>query len=709
VHSNPLCDIARKPVSNGLIVLALVSVATQMIALAAVTGWSATPRSADVKQTMASALIHSVECAGAAATKPSSCPVAAAQPKLAGNESHERVEVPQGAKQCPESGPGVACTDRSALFDPGNSATPDGMPACPIDPSKPLTAPGSCAAAPASVTAAPAKPSTPPTETAIVSPAGGPSHSPITTSSPDALTLSTTSTSLTAGSPIFLDAQSTIDVTGTPYAIEIFDTATKALVAACTQTNECKVAFSAKGGHHSFVAYVVSPSTSLPASGARLISNKVDVRFLGVSLQVNNPSIVAPGKAVTFVATATEDVGKTGFVIELNDARTGQRLTFCRFGTSCSMSLVVPAAGTHAIIATLGPSTPEVRDANPDVHAASTVVTATWLSVSLDASAGVSGRGNAVTLSALANADLSQTPYSIYFFDQDGQQVGDPCNAQSCTATATIDGDQQAFTAVIGALPVAGVGKGPLSGVLHSLPTSRNRLFVQAASPAVKPVRTLWGVDSCKRITELLGQVNHYLGTPDFWARYLPNTGACGGLNGAEIAAAHNWHIGILPIFNDYDCSAVHGYATGTAYAQEAVQWMQNDLVPAGVAIAVDIEPVGDCAAYVDAAFINGWYDVIMQSRFLPAFYGDTAPGSSFANAWCAAVQQRPEIANNSYLWSFEPSLSGSFSKGNAPRFNPYSPGCAGHYVGWQYVLSAGGTPDVDQDELSSLFPLWYP
>src|SRR5689334_11015782 len=98
-----------------------------MVALAAVTGWSTTTRSSDVRQTMASALIRSVQCAGAAATKPSDCPVAKVQSKVSGNDSHERVEVPSGATQCPQSGPGVACANHSATFDPGNSATPDGM------------------------------------------------------------------------------------------------------------------------------------------------------------------------------------------------------------------------------------------------------------------------------------------------------------------------------------------------------------------------------------------------------------------------------------------------------------------------------------------------------------------------------------------------------------------------------------------------------
>jgi hypothetical protein len=706
LHSNRLTQLARKPVSAGVIALAIVSVTTQMIALAAVTGWS---NSHGVKSSMAATVIHNVQCGGPAATRPSACPTPSTTEAKMATGSRERVVVPSGAAHCPESGPGAACVNHAVTSDTGNSATPDGMTACPTEPSKPVKAPGSCDLGAAGTPAQPA-PATPDNHSAAASPAGGSSHSPNPKSAPDAVMLSSSSTSLTAGGVIFLTAHSTLDVTGTPYAIEIFDTTTETLVAACTQGTDCMVSFSARSGHHDFVAYVVRATQSMPHGDVKLKSDKVDVRFLGVSLQVVQPSIVAPGKAVTFVANATEDVGKTGFVIEISDASTGQRLTFCRYGTTCSMSLVEPAGGVHPIIATLGAADNAVLNANPDVHAASALVTAVWLSVQLDAATGSPVQNNTVTVSATANADLSQTPYSIYLFDQSGNQLGNACNAASCSATAPLQGGNQSFSAVIGRVPMVGSGSGPLASVIHRLPTSRDRLDVQAVSASVKPTHMLWGVDSCQPITDLLGQVNAQVGHPDVWARYLPNTGNCGGLTGAEIAAAHSQHIGILPIFNDYDCSAVSGYATGAGYAHQAVQWMENDMIPPGVAIAVDIEPVGPgCAANVDQGFIQGWYDVIKQSRFVPAYYGNTSAGSAFANAWCTAVGYRPEIALNSYLWSFEPSLGGGYSKGNAPHFNPYSAGCAGHYLAWQYQLSSGGSPNIDQDEVSSDFPIWYP
>jgi hypothetical protein len=587
---------------------------------------------------------------------------------------------------------------------------PDGLPACPVDPSKAVSAPGSCnpkAAVPAPA-ASPVAPATP-----------APLFVPAASVTPT-LTLESSFTALTGGRAIALHAKSSLSVSGTPYAIEIFDVTTGAAVGACTETAECVVSFSAKSGVHSFVAYVASPTSTVPTIGVRATSNQVVVRFLGVSLAATQPTVVSPGGAVTFIATATEEVSKVGYRIEMHDAASGATLTFCSRGTTCSMSLVEPTGGVHKLVATLAPLSPADQSGSSDINAKSAAVAGTWLAVKLSASAVSPSGGGTTTLTAAANADLSQTPYSLYLFDQSGTQVGSACNAASCTATSPVaTGAVQSFIAVIARTPAAGAPRGALTSVLNKVPVSMAGLDVQAASTPVKPSRTLWGVDSCKRITEdptgasgLLPQVTGILGAPDFWGRYLPNTGNCPGLNSAEITAAHDHHVGILPIYNDYDCSAVNSNPTGAAYAAAAIGWLQNDLIPRGTVIAIDIEPEGAAcpgAANVDSGFIQGWYDVLKAAGYVPAYYGNTAPGSAFANAWCATVQARPEIAANSYLWSFEPSLIGGFSKHNSPAFAPYSTNCPGHYAAWQYMLSAGGNPDVDQDEASSELPLWYP
>ena len=201
------------------------------------------------------------------------------------------------------------------------------------------------------------------------------------------------------------------------------------------------------------------------------------------------------------------------------------------------------------------------------------------------------------------------------------------------------------------------------------------------------------------------------LGRPDFWGRYLTDS-VCPALSSLEIQAAHARRMGILPIFNEADCSAVQGRDRSTAYALGALTRAIKDGIPAGTAIAIDIEPAGSVcpgAARVDKAFIEGWFDVIRWAGYAPAFYGNTIPRTAFANAWCAAVLERPEIAADSYLWSFEPSLVHiSHAARNAPAFEPDDPGCPSRLAVWQYSITPS-KPDVDVDLASSDFPFWWP
>jgi len=106
---------------------------------------------------------------------------------------------------------------------------------------------------------------------------------------------------------------------------------------------------------------------------------------------------------------------------------------------------------------------------------------------------------------------------------------------------------------------------------------------------------------------------------------------------------------------------------------------------------------------------VQGWHDGITQRGYVPIFYANSTAYLAFAQAYCAAVGAHPEIATDSYLWSFEPSLLGAYSKPTAPRFAPNIIGCSAQHAAWQYELSSGSNPDVDQDEALSSLPLWFP
>ncbi len=139
--------------------------------------------------------------------------------------------------------------------------------------------------------------------------------------------------------------------------------------------------------------------------------------------------------------------------------------------------------------------------------------------------------------------------------------------------------------------------------------------------------------------------------------------------------------MGILPIYNDYNCSNVVGYDTGQGYAAAATSAAAALGIPQGRGLAVDIESPGDAcpgAAGVDAGFVQGWYDGVAGAGYVPTYYGNGTGGSAFASAWCAAVAAQPVLGTFSYLWSFEPSLLGSYNRASAPGYAPH-PGDSGH------------------------------
>ena len=621
------------------------------------------------------------------------------------------LNVPSGAEQCPASGPGAACRTQepAAAIAPGVASTPDGQAPCPAATEDPApSSPAACTDVllPASVpTAAVSR------GDSIAAPEVTPSV-PLSTLRPAApaqrLELEAGNGFLQAGNKAILTATANATMTGTSSAIEIFDRTTHTLAGACMQSSQCIVAYAATSGLHTFAAFITQPGGALPPAGAGLASNEVSVTWLGISL-ASDSTLVAPGKPVTFTATSTFDVGKAGRVIVIYDNTTKEKLTYCSRGTTCSTSVTQPAGGVHEIVAWV-PGQPE---------AMSQSITATWLGASLSGTSTYAHTGGTVHLTATANTDLTNTPWSLGIYDQHGQLVGQACkNGNTCGADITLtSGDAPYFSAVIGALPPAGTTS-TLGQLLSKVSGPSALVNIQARSAAIQPTRILWGVDSCKAFTSsstgadgLLPQVASRLGMPDFWGRYLTDT-VCPGISSAEIAAAAHFHIGILPIYNAYNCSNVVGYDAGKRYAAAATDAAAGLGIPQGRALAIDIEPPGDAcpgAASVDAGFIQGWYDGVAGAGYVAAYYGNGTGGSEFGSAWCAAVAAQPAVGSYSYLWSFEPSLLGSYDRASAPGYAPNQTGCAGPMAAWQYQISAGSDPDVDHDEALSSLPLWFP
>lgn len=615
------------------------------------------------------------------------------------------ISLPAGMRQCGgDSGPAAACATDTSTPGVGTSSTPAGQTACAAVATKSLpVSPAACGNAVLTPDA----------------PAGssGVGDRPVVVPSvpldslgarlPDKVVLSSDQDNVRAGKTALLSATASGSVTGTDRAIEIFDLTTGSLVGACAQGSQCSVAYTTPSGVHEFAAFVTPPTTAAPDRSVALASNHIRVGWLDSGVSAT-PTIVGPGQPMTVTATSTFDVRDTGRWLEIYDLTAGAKVTYCTRGTSCTTTIKQPAGGVHKIVGYV--------TGKPE--AVSSPLYLTWLKVSLSATSIGPKSGGTVHLRATANADLTNTPWVLGIYDARGRLVDHTCKTgTTCSVTAWMDGKgTPSYTAMIGALPEEKPSLIERIANEAGVAAGRPLVNVQAKSATVEPTHLLWGVDSCKAIVgdptgDLFWATVRKLGTPEFWGRYLTDT-VCPGISSAEVALAAGYHMGILPIYNDYNCGDVSYYDTGHAYAVAATTAAQRIGIPQGRLIVIDIEPPGDAcpgAANVDGGFIEGWFDGVKAAGYVPGYYGNGTAGSEFASAWCSAVTQVPNLATDSDLWSFQPSLLGSFSKVSAPGYSPYDTGCAGNMLAWQYVLSGGSVPDVDQDEALSSLPLWYP
>ena len=683
--------LAFKAQRKAHLALALVVASTQLSSVAL----AAAPPSGIVVRGVQAARTAAM-CAGAGAAN-QGCDSAAAP-------DDNGVTVPVGAQQCPASGPGAACTTQAAAAaTAGVASTPDGQSPCPATASVGLASPAACTDVllPSAVPAGAAKHAdsgAPPVVTPSV---------PMTSLRPgrpeQRIDLAASDMFMQAGQKTILTATASTSITGTNNAIQIFDQTTHTLVGACSQASQCIVAYAADAGEHQFGAFITRAGAQLPIDTGSPASNRVSLTWLGVKIAASQ-TLVAPGKPVTFTATSTSDVAKFGRTLVIYDNTTKQQLTFCSRGTTCTTSLTKKDGGAHEIVGWV-PGQPA---------AVSSGITATWLGASLSGSVTNPRGGGVVHLTANSNADLTNTPWSLGIYDQHGMLVGPACKTgTACSADITLaSGDPPTFEAVIGSAPKLNAIS-TLGQLLAKVQGPTNLVDIQARSARMQPTRILWGVDSCKSFDGLLPGVAARFGMPDFWGRYLTDT-VCPGISAAEIAMAASHHMGILPIYNAYNCSNVVGYDTGKGYAAAATGAAAGLGIPQGRAIAIDIEPPGDAcpgAVNVDPGFVQGWYDGVSASGYVPTYYGNGTAGSEFATAWCTVVAAQPTVASGSYLWSFQPSLLGNFNSSNAPGYAPNQTGCAGNMAAWQYQIdsSMSGPSDVDHDEALSTLPLWYP
>ncbi|WP_257391435.1 glycoside hydrolase domain-containing protein [Cytobacillus gottheilii] len=193
----------------------------------------------------------------------------------------------------------------------------------------------------------------------------------------------------------------------------------------------------------------------------------------------------------------------------------------------------------------------------------------------------------------------------------------------------------------------------------------------------------VWGVDSASLTTnDLLSCVRENFGDPAIWGRYLgEKEGVSAGLTSEEVQLLQNEGIEILVIWNHFTDAT--GYENGQNEARQAIEEAQQLGIPEGVAIFADIEPNYP----VDAEFIQGFYEGMSESSYVPGVYGVFDSEQALFTEYTAAAENNAELQNDLILWTASPQ-EGITTEENAPAYNPEAPEGSLVY-GWQYGLDA--------------------
>ncbi|MGF7229241.1 MAG: hypothetical protein ACQR33_04635 [Candidatus Saccharibacteria bacterium] len=267
-------------------------------------------------------------------------------------------------------------------------------------------------------------------------------------------TLTTSSNILWPMQSATLTATANQNVGPTPYYLSIYDQTAHSYVAICATGTVCTATVTQpQPTTHTYISYVSYYPSVNPPTGIQATSASVYVLWHGVSLSLvttSNTTLPLNGVA-SFKATTSSDVGPSPFWIELYDATTGMRLSYCGFGTTCTATTTQAVATTHKIVAYVSSLSTTVPPAN--TIATSSPVYETWTAGNYRVSlSGPAGSYGSETITATANQNVGPTPYWIEIFDLDTNTRVAVCGSGTvCTATVALNNGINHYVAFISA------------------------------------------------------------------------------------------------------------------------------------------------------------------------------------------------------------------------------------------------------------------
>jgi hypothetical protein len=261
-----------------------------------------------------------------------------------------------------------------------------------------------------------------------------------------------------AGTSATLVATTNLDVTTSPYWIDILDGDT--LIAHCGGGTSCSATVSsATPKSVYYVARVeradrtdIQASAPCPAPGGGFCGSPSVTWFdATVQLSADQPT-VGVGGTVNLTATTSDNVGPSPYWIQIYDDNTGTVLAQCPSGTTCPATVSALAAGTHRYRAYVSANT----TANPPTNIHGT---------SLPAFVTASNNGYRVTLNwgfngtywynltANVNQDVTQKQYWLEIFNTKTGKLVTQCQSANTCSYAFVDSSSRSdpydFTAFL--------------------------------------------------------------------------------------------------------------------------------------------------------------------------------------------------------------------------------------------------------------------
>ena len=279
------------------------------------------------------------------------------------------------------------------------------------------------------------------------------------------LTLTASSDVLSAGQSATLTATSDVDPVLVGRHVIIRNTTTGAIVKDCSSGVACvTTATQASGAPQVYQAFGYPLNVDW---GSDVVpSGDVSVERAPWSVLVSSTSTsVGPGESITVTATANQDVGATGgsYVLRLVDETSHTDLGSCTSGTACSKQYSYSTGALHVIVGVVSTAT------GTDVQATSQPLALAVRSWAVTATSSLSG--GTLTVSAATTRTLGVDGSSLVLIDQGTQtQVGSACTSgTTCTWTMTAPGTTHSYAAQVTG---SGLSTAPVSGVVSSDPTA---------------------------------------------------------------------------------------------------------------------------------------------------------------------------------------------------------------------------------------------